>query len=224
MWAYRRGSGIIPGINSGYGGHKMKLRIVGNFSSIVRIEIKRTEINALDKLSQRCEVPEVAPSVSQCVEEQFVERYLNCSLNRLMSNPNLSKCNQTSWSSSEEDSMHQMFERLNIMDEREIFDTTGCMPGCYKSKIQLDTRYQDNMIDDGKQLAKFLFYYDHGEYDLLEEYYIYNWGSFIADVGGYMGLLLGYSVMGMYHMTTPIVMKQVEWLAKKMSKRKAEIW
>ena len=31
-----------------------------------------------------------------------------------------------------------------------------------------------------------------------EEYIVYDFNSFIADVGGYMGLLLGFSILGLY--------------------------
>ena len=41
------------------------------------------------------------------------------------------------------------------------------------------------------------------------QYYVYDADSFIADVGGYLGLLLGQSVYGIYE----IIMK---WLRYKM--------
>lgn len=186
---------------------------MGNFSSLVKFDIKRTEIDALDKPSQRCDPDEDETSVSKCVEEQLVEKHLNCSLKRFKSNPILEPCNQTMLGSTEE-----MFQRMNRLDEREIFEMTGCMPGCSKSKIKLVTTYQDNMIDNDKREAEFRFYYNQGEYDLWEEYYIYNWGSFIADIGGYLGLLLGCSVSSMYHMTTPLLIKKMKGLAKKLSK------
>ena len=31
-----------------------------------------------------------------------------------------------------------------------------------------------------------------------EQYYIHNWYSFLADIGGYMGLLLGCSLLSLY--------------------------
>ena len=217
MWVYRKGSGIIPSTTNAYGGDRFNWHIVGKFSSNVKIDIRRSEKDALDKPSQRCDPSEDEPSVSKCVEEQFVEKYLNCSLKRLSSNPMLGICNQTILNSTE-----NMFKRMNRLDEREIFDMTGCMPGCSKSKFELVTTYQDNMIDNDKKVAEFRLYYNRGEYDLWEEYYIYNWGSFIADVGGYLGLLLGSSVLSMYHMTTPLLLKQMEWLQKKIFKGSAE--
>ena len=136
---------------------------MGNFSSLVKFDIKRTEIDALDKPSQRCDPSKDEPSVSKCVEKQLVEKYLNCSLKRLMSNPMLEPCNQTMLSSTEE-----MFQRMNRLDEREVFEMTGCMPGCSKSKFKLVTTYQDNMIDNDKKEAEFRIYYNQGEYGLWQ--------------------------------------------------------
>ena len=214
MWAYRKGSGIIPSTTNPYGSKRFNWHIVGNFSSLVKIDISRSEIDALDKPSQRCDPSEDEPSVSKCVEEHFVEKYLNCSLKRLMSNPMLHICNLTIMDSTED-----MFQRMNRLDEREIFELTGCKPSCSKSKIELVTTYQNNMIDNDKKEADIKFSYISGEYDLWEEYYIYNWGSFIADVGGYLGLLLGSSVLSMYHITTPFLIKHMKWLAKNCQRK-----
>ncbi len=35
-----------------------------------------------------------------------------------------------------------------------------------------------------------------------EEYVIYDGGSFIADVGGFLGLLLGHSILSMFQMAS----------------------
>ena len=115
-----------------------------------------------------------------------------------------------------------IFTQLNRLDEREIFEKTGCMPGCSKSKIELVPEYANHMIDDGKNVAKLQLVYPRGEYDLVEEYYIYNWGSFIADVGGYLGLLLGSSALSMYHIITPLFIKQMKWLASKSTETNTE--
>ncbi len=36
-------------------------------------------------------------------------------------------------------------------------------------------------------------------YMLLKQYVIYDFNSFIADVGGYLGLMLGHSILSAYH-------------------------
>lgn len=219
MWAYRKGSGIIPSDTTAYGGDILHSHIVEDLSSYVKIKIKRSEIYALDKPSQRCDPSGDEPSVAKCFEERFVEKYLNCSFKRLMSSPMLGTCNITKLGS---ENLIEFLLKVNKLDEKEIFEMTGCMPGCSKSKIELVREYQDNMVDNGKKEAEFRFIYYGGEYDIMEEYYIYNWGSFIADVGGYLGLLLGSSVLSMYHMTTPFVRQQMKRLQKKMFKEKKE--
>ena len=220
VWAYRRGSGIIiPSPPTVYGTKLFISRIDRNFSSRFHFEISRSEINALDKQSQRCDPSEEEPSVSLCIE-RYMEKHWNCSLKRLLSNPNLGICNQTKWNSTDigASEVTGLMGVIGRMDEREIFEVTGCMPGCSKSKIELLSLYHDNMIDDGQNVAMIFLNINTGEYDLWEEYYIYNWGSFIADVGGYLGLLLGCSVLSLYHMLTPWLMTQMKRLVKWMGK------
>ena len=36
-----------------------------------------------------------------------------------------------------------------------------------------------------------------GQYEVRDQYRIYDEGSFVADVGGYLGLLLGHSIFSM---------------------------
>ena len=214
MYLYRKGNGIIPSFTRVYGAAHWSVVTNENFSYFAKFEIKRSEINALDKQSQRCDISKHESVVSKCVEERFVEKGLNCSLRRLMSNPVLAICNENI--KTKQNYSYSIFNWLNEMDEREIFELTGCMPSCSKSKIQVVTRYEDTQLqDNGKKVAELRFVYPQGEYDLVEEYYIYNWGSFIADVGGYLGLLLGSSVLSMYHMMIPLLIRQMKMLAKK---------
>ena len=240
IWAYSKGSGIIPTHARVYGTAFVKANILANFSSEFRYEINRSEKKALDKPSQKCDSSKDETKVAKCVEERFVEKSLNCSLRRLMSNPLLSKCNGSKLLSTfkasstrlqqirqngktfpQEDS-YDIFWELNRLDEREIFEKTGCMPSCSKSKIKLVPEYNNDMIDDNKKVARLSFVYPRGEYDLVEEYYIYNFGSFIADVGGYLGLLLGSSLLSMYHTMIPLVINQMRSLAKKCESTKTE--
>ena len=222
--AYRKGNGILPSIINPYGSDLYWTDFVKNYSADIRIQIKRSEVIAIDKPSQRCDPAKDEPSVSKCFEKQLIEKYLNCSLKRLWSTPVLNICNHRNWSASENDTILEKFVIVNGLDEREIFEMTGCMPGCSKSTIEISPEYQDNMIKQYKNEVRLLFYYNSGEYDLGEEYYIYNWGSFVADIGGYLGLLLGSSILSMYHMTTPLLIQQGKWLARKMEKRNTKNW
>merc|ERR1711879_731855 len=41
-------------------------------------------------------------------------------------------------------------------------------------------------------------YYVHNRYDVKEQYVVYDSADLFADVGGYLGLLLGYSLLSIY--------------------------
>ena len=44
----------------------------------------------------------------------------------------------------------------------------------------------------------FKIYYAHDKYPVKTQFYIYSTSNLIADFGGYLGLLLGYSLLGFY--------------------------
>ena len=100
---------------------------------------------------------------------------------------------------------------VDISDESEIYQLTGCMSSCIKDEMHIveaselvsmgtwDTLgYED--IERGRKALKLYMYFINGQYDEREHYIIYDYNSFIADVGGYMGLLLGVSMQGMFEM------------------------
>ena len=56
-----------------------------------------------------------------------------------------------------------------------------------------------------------------GSYDEKKQYYIYDVSSFIADVGGYMGLLLGCSVFGLYIEMENLLAIVKAWLTARLA-------
>ena len=53
-------------------------------------------------------------------------------------------------------------------------------------------------IGEGKQWMSFVFKIPNGRYLEYEQYYIYESEDFIADIGGFLGLLLGHSLLSLY--------------------------
>ena len=180
---YRKGSGIVPGAMNVYGSKTKFLNIQQNTGIHIWYDIKRSERRSQDHRSQRCDASSVETSVSRCIG-RFIENKMNkCSLKLLMSDPNLKQCDEKMFS----DQHFDIITGLDTMDEREIFEMTGCMPGCEKSEFDLITMTE---IPKADQILSFYLTYLHGEYEMIEEYYIYDHISFIADIGGYLGLLL----------------------------------
>ncbi len=46
-----------------------------------------------------------------------------------------------------------------------------------------------------KDLLKIKIVMQTGTYEVREQYFIYDGNTFIADIGGYLGLLLGHSIL-----------------------------
>ena len=102
-----------------------------------------------------------------------------------------------------------MIRLIDMSNENEIFKLTGCLSSCNKDEVdvveasELITKNIENTLGDDeivgkKQALKLYLYFKNGQYDEREQYIIYDYNSFIADVGGYMGLLLGMSMQGMF--------------------------
>ncbi len=53
-------------------------------------------------------------------------------------------------------------------------------------------------------------YFASGRFDVRRQYVLYDYNTFIADVGGYLGLLLGYSALGMVHKLTDTICRVVQ--------------
>ena len=202
LYLYRKGNGIVPTSASVYGSADMRFYAKRYKSLEAYFDIKRSEIIAIDKPEQRCNASNAGQSLSICVGS-FIERNLNCSLKMFMSNSMHETCNI---SSMDFEDLKHLVEPITIAEEREIFEMTGCMPSCSRSKFKLtSTKFHDELDptenDKGDRtfVATISLKMPHGEYELLEEYYLYRMESLIPDVGGYLGLLLGYSLLGMYH-------------------------
>jgi hypothetical protein len=59
----------------------------------------------------------------------------------------------------------------------------------------------------GPGSVRLQFFFASGKLILKEQYVIYNYNSMIADIGGYLGLLMGYSLLSVYEMA-------VDWFDK----------
>ena len=89
--------------------------------------------------------------------------------------------------------------------EVDMLDQTGCLPNCVRDEISLeDGETSRSWRETRNPILTMVFLFKDGTYQMQEEYVIYDMNDFIADVGGYLGLLLGHSVLSIYFMS-------VEW-------------
>ncbi len=97
---------------------------------------------------------------------------------------------------------------MTYMDEPEILSLTGCPSFCEGTDYSLvqatELTYKENYDAD---LLKVKLYFRTGRYMSTEQYVIYDTNAYIADIGGYLGLLLGHSLMSLYQMGTEKIVR-----------------
>ena len=87
-----------------------------------------------------------------------------------------------------------------IMDERKFYHLTGCQTPCSRweySSTQIFNKEQQPPKGSDPIMNLYVFYANNN-YEIKEQYYTYDWNSLISDLGGYLGLLLGASVLTFY--------------------------
>ena len=90
---------------------------------------------------------------------------------------------------------------LETADDTTIYEMTGrgCLSACRKKKYGLAPKAITTLQEEeNKCYAKVSLQVDDRTFVEEEQYYINDWYSFFANIGGYMGLLLGSSLLGLY--------------------------
>ena len=188
---------FIPNYGNIYGSYSRMSNLDATHSYRWNIMIERTQIIAIDQPSQRCFDAPVA-NTSACIA-RHIEKKLRCSPTLHGSNfPAKSKpCNSTK----DLQELVRISMQLQEADANEIYGITDCMPSCLRSKYQVKDAplqpYRGSESWDAKVLDVALFI-KNGLFEEREQYLIYDWDSFIADVGGFLGLLLGWSMFSLY--------------------------
>ena len=98
-------------------------------------------------------------------------------------------------------------------DTNYIQNVAGCTPGCERTEYSAKLF---KMSHDPSMTGKcgIAVFFAKDMFPVKEHFYVYDGGSLFADVGGYLGLLLGYSLFGFYD----TLMDLVEVVAGKCNK------
>ena len=139
-----------------------------------------------------------------------------------------SRCNETKEFTEYMEINNQIF----TANDKKIFNMTGCLSMCnkyaYTAQQLLEMQYVD-APDSNTTTLTLQLYYSNVEHELREQvnlpeisatvtfeyipfqYIIYDINALTADVGGYLGLLLGQSIYGLYEIMT-------QWLGYRIMK------
>ena len=119
-----------------------------------------------------------------------------------------------------------MFQTLEVLDlysktigrgEHESSVISGCLLPCTQSEFESTTVYRRKFYTTLPSMPLELqFYYAGSKYDITSQYLAYDIENVIADTGGFLGLLLGYSLLGFYDMAKSALGKYL-WGAPKLA-------
>ena len=212
VYLYTEGNTVIPRDADGvYGAKLMKFVAYENFIYYGKFFVKKNMVKRLKSTSFGCKNYGNKDSVGKCIV-RFVEAKWNCTTYHLYANQARVPCNEKGDAMS--DGLHR---DLAVLSEYGIYNLTGCLPPCEHDEIGTESMesldspiYEGYHYQKGKAFA-LEFQFKDGMYLSREEYIVYDTDSLIADVGGYLGLLLGHSMLSIYS-------SLVEWLPESRNK------
>ena len=176
-----------------YGSASERVKLVKKFTAFggqhQDIFIKRSHEKALDQPTQLCTNDNV--NANECIV-RYIQGEIGCRPNILGHEYVEGKpCTRLS----ELIELANITKAFELADGNEIYEATGCLSQCEKNHY---TMSQGILGGSGKFYLSLNFKILDMTYEAREQYVIYDISSFIADVGGYMGLLLGFSLSSIY--------------------------
>ena len=160
----------------------------------VNLDVKKTHRTHLDKPSERCTKKYLNPNTSACIAE-YIQAKIGCSFNiQGVVSSQAPPCNSTE----QLKQFRSTSKKLQYADASKIYSMSGCLSSCEKDKYHMEVTDRSSKLDKGNNTLSLTFYIKDSSYTEEEQYIIYDFNSFIADVGGYMGLLLGSSFLSLY--------------------------
>ena len=168
-------------------------RVTGTWSQYA---VHPLEVNHINQDNEPC-IAEAykMTDIWECLTHHMYSR-LNCTLPWVekAKNKNSHLC-----SSPEE---YDLFLALTILtmnlNSEYIEKVAKCIPQCkrteYSAKLMYSATGDPNLA--GKWRLR--IYFGRDKFPVKEQFYIYGTANLIADFGGYLGLLLGYSLLGFY--------------------------
>ena len=196
---------IIPNMVKAFGSQIMEFGL--SSQSDIRLKIAKSHMKALDQPSQPCKKDIGGPNTSECIAK-FIEDQIGCSIklhgisinNRRTCKSRLQLYN-----------LANTLKELKHADDKTIYELTGCLASCERHEYQGLEFHRNDMVwlmcQGGNNTCELTLQPEINDrsYEEKKQYVVYDFNSFIADVGGFMGLLLGFSILSLYDELTKIL-------------------
>ena len=202
VYLYTKGNIIIPMETSGlYGIKYMKYHPMENSTYFERFFLYKNSIKRLKSTTLGCRNYEKEDSVGQCIVK-FVEDTYNCTGYQIFANKLKDPCVRPA-----EGDLRRYHQTLGTLSEFGIYNKTKCLPNCEGEEIDVRSTGKPMIHSNERPVFSLEFQFESEMYQSSEEHILYDTDSFIADAGGYLGLLLGHSMLSIYRSVA-------EWLSE----------
>ena len=172
--------------------YTMTAELPGNESVIHTYEIKKKDVTYLNDKQTPCQPGPRTEEINTCIQHH-IEKKLACELPWHNESTTLQKCETPE----QYNEFIKMYNDLSGKHEAKIAEITGCLPTCQRGEFEMKRLNRIRVADGLRQISGY-FYYPTRRYTEKYHFYDYTFGDFLADVGGYVGLLLGYSALTCY--------------------------
>ena len=170
------------------------------------LHIKKSHVKAIDQPSQRCNAESTNIHTSACVAN-FIEKLIGC--NPQVYGSRYSKgppCRTKSQLFALAETMHN----LSMSNDNDVYVLSGCLPSCERDVYAIIAEpmtcyYRPHLMEYILKLR-----ITDRSYEERKQYIIYDSDSFVADVGGYLGLLLGYSILSLYNEMEALIKRVIQ--------------
>ena len=205
IYLYTTNNVLIPRFSKGlYGSFMKKIKVTSNTSYFFKFYIRMNNLFKVDRIGQRCIGGETQESVGHCLV-RYLEELYNCTSYHLAANKSKPFCNREKTSV-----IVDALESWKGRSETELSNETGCLPHCERHEVSLEESPDSRSWMTSKPTLTMSFMFEDGSYQLEEEYIIYDVDSFIADVGGFLGILL--RVLSFYYLLVEWSTMLLGWL------------
>ena len=205
---------IIPNDVSIFGSQQMTAAFSTGGHYILSFKLSRTMRKALNQPSEPC-TNNKRPDTSRCIAK-WIQNAIGCRV-KMYGKSNLDKLPLCSSESQMKELVDILFQ-LKLADAKIIYEKTGCMASCIMYIYgKLEHMQQEHLISFRSckrqniscTMDMMLEIPQHEiTFQGTRQYIVYDFNSFIADVGGYMGLLLGFSALSLYNEVENILKRQ----------------
>lgn len=165
-----------------------------NASLVNLFEIQMEDVTYLKDKRTPCQSEPRTEDMNTCIQH-YLERTMKCQLPWHNESTVLPRCTKPE----QYDEFIKSYNKITRMKEASIAEITSCLPSCERREFQMKLITSKTIpLTDGQRHITGYFYYPNGRYTEKHHYYTYKTGDLFADIGGYLGLLLGYSILSCY--------------------------